>query len=238
MKNFIAKMSTVLLASAAALAFTACDLGGGLKDSRDGKTYKTVQIGDKVWMAENLNFDYNHGTAKSFCYDNKPENCDKYGRLYTWAAAMDSAAIFSKDGARCGYDKECDAIGTVRGVCPEGWHLPSKEELEDLEILAGQKAGDIDEAGTVLKSSTGWKENDGKSGNGTDGLGFGALPAGFYYSYDGSFNYEGYYARFWSSTEHDSDDGYYLGLYYDGEGAYVDNLTEYSGFSVRCVKNN
>lgn len=237
MKNFIAKMGAVLLASAAALTFTACDLGGGLKDSRDGKTYKTVKIGDKVWMAENLNFDYNHGTAKSFCYENKPENCEKYGRLYTWAAAMDSAAIFSKDGARCGNNKECDAIGTVRGVCPEGWHLPSEEEFEDLKTLAGQKAGYIMKAGTVLKSTTGWNDNDGKSGNGTDGLGFGALPAGGYDSDDYYFDSEGNIAAFWSSTESYSDDAYSLDMLYGSEGASVINYGKYGAFSVRCVKN-
>ena len=238
MKKFFGKMGMALLATAAALTFTACDLGGGLKDSRDGKTYKTVQIGDKVWMAENLNYDYNHGSAKSVCYENKPENCEKYGRLYTWAAAMDSAAIFSKDGARCGYRKECDAIGTVRGVCPEGWHLPSKEDLEELKKLAGQKAGDIDKAGTVLKSTTGWKDDDSKSGNGSDSLGFGALPAGFYLSYNDYFINEGYNARFWSSTEYGSYDAYGLDLDYDSEFAYVLGHNKSRGFSVRCVKNS
>ncbi len=238
MKNFIAKMGAVLLSSAAALVFTACDLGGGLKDTRDGKTYKTVKIGDKVWMAENLNFDYNHGTAKSVCYENKPENCEKYGRLYTWAAAMDSAAIFSKDGARCGYGKKCDAIGTVRGVCPEGWHLPSKEDLEELKKLAGQKAGDIDKAGTVLKSSAGWKEDDGKSGNGSDGFGFGALFAGDYNSIFGHFNFEGSSADFWSSTELNERYAYDLALYYSSEYAFVYVDIKDFGYSVRCVKNN
>ena len=238
MKKFFGKMGMALLATAAALTFTACDLGGGLKDSRDGKTYKTVQIGDKVWMAENLNYDYNHGSAKSVCYENKPENCEKYGRLYTWAAAMDSAAIFSKDGARCGYRKECDAIGTVRGVCPEGWHLPSKEDLEELKKLAGQKAGDIDKAGTVLKSTTGWKDDDSKSGNGSDSLGFGALPAGYYGSNYGYFGYGGYRAFFWSSTEDDSDAAYRLILSYGNEDARLRSRYKIHGFSVRCVKND
>ena len=233
MKNFIAKMGAVLIVFLAASASYAATM----KDSRDGKTYKTVKIGDQEWMAENLNFDYNHGTAKSVCYENKPENCEKYGRLYTWAAAMDSAAVYSKDGARCGYKKECDAIGTVRGVCPEGWHLPNKQELEDLITLAGQKAGDIDKAGTVLKSMTGWKDNDGNSGNGTDGLGFGALPAGGYGSYD-SFTNEGNNADFWSSTANASGGAYSLFLGYGNEDTYVGLNYKDSGFSVRCVKNN
>ena len=208
MKNFIAKMGAVLLASAAALTFTACDLGGGLKDSRDGKTYRTVKIGDKVWMAENLNYQ----TGKSKCYENKSENCDKYGRLYVWREAVTA--------------------------CPDGWHLPNKQEFEDLKTLAGQKGGVIDKAGTVLKSTTGWKDKDGKSGNGTDGLGFGALPAGAYFSGRDSFDGEGSSAGFWSSTEIGSGRAYFLGLYYSSEDADVDADVKTYGFSVRCVKND
>ena len=207
MKNFIAKMGAILLASVAALTFTACDLGGGLKDSRDGKTYKTVKIGDKVWMAENLNYQ----TGESKCYENKPENCEKYGRLYVWREAVTA--------------------------CPDGWHLPSKEEFEELEKLAGQKAGDIDKAGTVLKSMTGWKDNDGNSGNGTDALGFGALPAGRYGSGYGYFGGEGSRAYFWSSTEYGSGSAYNLSLDYYNESAHVRNFSKLNGFSVRCVKN-
>lgn len=247
------KFLTILATMAIAFGISACDeksskdsdesesstkvTKGVMKDDRDGKTYKTVKIGDKVWMAENLNFDYSHGTAKSVCYENNPENCEKYGRLYTWAAAMDSAAIFSKDGARCGYGKECEAIGTVRGVCPDGWHLPSKEEFKELSALAGQKAG---KAGTVLKSTTGWKDKDGKGGNGTDGLGFGALPAGYYFSYDDGFNYEGNYANFWSSTDTigDSDLAFGLGLSYNAVGVFEGYSSKDLGFSVRCVKNS
>ncbi|MDR1812995.1 MAG: fibrobacter succinogenes major paralogous domain-containing protein [Candidatus Fibromonas sp.] len=84
-------------------------------DPRDGKVYRTVKIGDQVWMAENLNFD----CPGSKYYDNDPENAEKYGRLYDWEMA--------------------------KNICPPGWHLPSKEEWQTLvnfaggNIIAGEK---------------------------------------------------------------------------------------------------
>ena len=237
MKRIMSKLSLVALAAAAWLMFSAFNLGGGLTDSRDGKSYKTVKIGDKVWMAENLNFDYNHGSAKSACYENKLENCAKNGRLYTWSAAMDSAAIFSKDGARCGDHGDCSAIGTIRGVCPEGWHLPSREEFYELSNIAGQAVGDKYKAGLALKSKLGWNKNGEKSGNGVDALGFSALAAGNYYG-DGDYVYaEGKVASFWSSTEIASIAAVLLFLHHDSEYAGVYDDNKYFGFSVRCVKN-
>lgn len=79
------------------------EIFGSLTDPRDGKTYKTVKIGNKVWMAENLNYDAGSG---SWCYDNSSSNCSQYGRLYNWE--------------------------TAKRVAPAGWHLPSKSEFETL----------------------------------------------------------------------------------------------------------
>ena len=76
-------------------------------DPRDGKVYKTVKIGNQIWMVENLAYD----ASSSKCYDNNLANCNKYGKLYDWNTAMKA--------------------------CPSGWHLPSQEEWQRLVDFAG-----------------------------------------------------------------------------------------------------
>jgi len=83
--------------------------GGSFTDARDGKTYRTVKIGNQTWMAENLNYK----TDKSVCYDNEESNCQKYGRLYDWKTALKA--------------------------CPAGWHLPSDKEWTALTDFVGGK---------------------------------------------------------------------------------------------------
>ncbi len=130
-----------------------------LTDFRDGQTYRTVKIkfvnsnyerDSMVWMTENLNYAYvdvpydydifkvseNHSDSSSWCYDNDAANCAKYGRLYTWAAAMDSVGEWSSSGKECGYTSACSPTYPVRGICPKGWHLPDSTEWNTL-IAAG-----------------------------------------------------------------------------------------------------
>ena len=217
---------------------------GTLTDSRDGQTYRTVKIGDQVWMAKNLNYAYTGvpyrfyeeyfdetytSDSTSWCYDNDPANCAKYGRLYTWAAAMDSVGTWSTNGKGCGYyGKICSPTYPVRGVCPKGWHLPSYDEWDALSTAVGGSFT----AGTKLKFVTGWSD----SGNGTDTFGFSALPAGLRYGI-GDYDYEGDYANFWSSTEGGSLDAYTMGLYYGDDNANLNYGLKNFGFSVRCLKD-
>jgi len=185
---------------------------GEFKDNRGGgKTYKTVKIGGKTWMAENLNYDTADGTG-SWCYDDKPENCVTYGRLYNWNTAM------------AGKSSSTANPSEVRGVCPSGWHLPSRAEWDALETAAG---GSV--AGKNLKSTTGWYTN-----SGTDKYGFSALPGGYRFS-DGNFHSAGNYGYWWTATEDDGSYAYYRGMYYDFDYVREPDYGKSNGFSVRCV---
>ena len=164
---------------------------GTMIDSRDNHEYKTVTIGTQTWMAENLAYAYVEPTkaqdSSSFCDDEDPEYCEKFGRLYLWSAAMDSAAVFSEDGKGCGNDfRRCandkNSNGKVRGICPEGWHLPTVAEYEVLFTAIGgeKKPGwpDWENVEKSLKSVEGWKEYKGRDGNGFDDYGFNVMPVG------------------------------------------------------------
>ncbi len=214
---------------------------GTMTDERDGKVYRTVKIGDQVWMAENLNFDPGQGGSGedkydwSWCYDNELKNCDVAGRYYTWAAAIDSVKLANDadNPQDCGYGKECGVASTrsatlVQGVCPTGWHLPSRAEWNSLFTAVGDEST----AGKVLKSQTGWYNR----GNGTDAFGFSALPAGGRNGDEDYYN-EGDYAYFWSSTELNSSYAYRMYLDYGSVSATLSFKNKDDGFSVRCVKD-
>jgi uncharacterized protein (TIGR02145 family) len=199
---------------------------GELTDDRNGQTYKAVKIGAQWWMAENLNYK----TDNSFCYNDSAEYCEKYGRLYTWAAAMDSAGTWSTNGKGCGYGHSCLLSPfNIHGVCPDGWHLPRDAEWDNLFTAVGGQST----AGSMLKSMSGWNG----SGNGTDAYGFSALPAGIR---DGNGNFYGlgYYADFWSSSEHFSNNAYNMHLYYSHGKADKNHDYKKEAYSVRCVKDS
>lgn len=200
-------------------------------DSRDGKVYRTVKIGNQTWMAENLNFDPGQGgsgDAKydwSWCYDDVPEHCDVAGRLYTWAAAIDSVKLANDadNPQECGYGKTCTLPDTVYGICPSGWHLPSLKEWEALyEVLTTGE----------LKSQTGWNNN----GNGTDASGFSAFPTGERDSY-GDFAMGGIHAAFWSAIEGDRSWARKIFMNYYNDVKGLSESLKFEALSVRCVKN-
>ena len=213
---------------------------GSMTDERDGQTYKTVTIGTQTWMAENLNYAYTDvpyeyekvkevftSDSTSWCYNDSAEYCAKYGRLYTWAAAMDSVGEWSANGKDCGYGKSCSPTYPVRGICPKGWHLPDLTEWRTLATAVKR----FREA-ECLRSTSGW---DG-SGNGTDSYSFSALPAGDR-EYNGNYFGEGVRVDFWSSTENTEYSTYQINVSYIGTAMGMVTYSKYSGFSVRCVKD-
>ena len=199
---------------------------GTMTDSRDGQMYKTVTIGTQTWMAENLNYEMD----SSFCYNDSAKYCAKYGRLYTWAAAMDSVGTWSANGKGCGFEKTCSPTYPVRGICPDGWHLPTKAEFETLFTAVGGQST----AGKMLKSTTGWAAYSGITNE--DAFAFSALPAGYRYYY-GYYYFEGSNAYFWSSTESNRSYAYSVCLYYNNDNAYLGNGGKGYGFSVRCLQD-
>jgi uncharacterized protein (TIGR02145 family) len=149
----------------------------------------------------------NYDEKGSKCYENNDSFCKGYGRLYDWTAA--------------------------KTACPKGWHLPSKSEYEALDkFVGGEKV-----AGKKLKAKSGWNENDGKSGNGTDEFGFSALPGGG--NSGGHFYNIGYLGYWWSASKNE----YYSSLAYSRfmdcyyGGANWDGNNKSALFSVRCVKD-
>jgi uncharacterized protein (TIGR02145 family) len=202
-------------------------------------------------MAENLNYAYTGvpysvtldeilltSDSTSWYVNNNSPDCTKCGRLYTWAAAMDSVGTWSTNGRGCGYGKACSPTYPVRGVCPEGWHLPTSAEFEALLAAVGGQST----AGKMLKSASGWYECIERNPNGTDAYAFSAFSAGYRSEY-GSYDGVGFGAYFWSSSvEGDNYSAYDMDLSCEGDEAALDFHTKsgfykYHGLSVRCVKD-
>jgi uncharacterized protein (TIGR02145 family) len=185
----------------------------------DGNVYPTVQIGEQCWMAKNLNagryvpstvkeMDHsnlsNNGIIEKYCYNNDIQNCELYGGLYDWDEAM-------------GYTD----IEGARGICPEGWHIPTENDWKALNnyYIYGN-------AGAHMKVG---------GSSGFDAYFAGDRHAkGEFYGFDAS-------GFFWQSSS-------YIYLYYNEgyirevaacNGALVKNhFNKKTGISVRCIKDN
>jgi len=194
-------------------------------DSRDGKEYKVTVIGTQTWMAENLNYD-----ASGICYSNNETNCATYGRLYGWAMAMDLPTT-------CNSSLCASQIDTKhQGICPSGWHLPSRAEWNVLMKFVNPSCSDnvgriCDDAGTYLKATSGWDYNN----YGSDRYAFSALPGGKNQDVIKFFDV-GKYGYWWSSSEYSSNSAFIWST--DGRDAYTDGKSKsYELYSVRCLKD-
>ena len=196
-----------------------------------GRDYKVVQIGNQLWMAENLDWKFNGLNfrdsnnnpiddttdiqAAYFNYDESTYgiNGNKYGLLYNWYA-VDYI------------NQHLESFGV-----PDGWHAPSKTEWSTLINICGQNPG------TKLKSTSGWSDWIGP--NGDDYYGFSAYPAGYGSGYGGGgFGNVGANASFWTSTS-EVVDSYYRQIDNISDGSIVgEYIHEKCGFySLRLVKN-
>ena len=193
-----------------------CSAQQGVSDY-DGNYYKTVVIGDQIWMAENLKVTHypdgtsipnitdntewanlqDNDTDDAYCwYNNDLANKNLYGALYTYAVAIKA--------------------------CPEGWHLPSAEDWYELIEY-------IDYQSVLLTSKTGWDNNN---RNGIDTYCFTALPGGGRYKTDGTFNAIGHDGYWWRSDVYYMNIGLSTGVIEMGYGN-----DQSSGISVRCIKD-
>ena len=177
---------------------------GEITDSRDGQVYKTIVVDNLTWMAENLNFE----TSNSYCYNDTAKYCAIYGRMYKWSAALNA--------------------------CPEGWHLPSREEiyaLIDLDLNGQVKGAD------KLRSMVGWIPVNGDDTPGLDAYGFSASPGGRRIS-SGQYYALGTSGGYWSTTVEEGHEDHAWTVEFHQDDRYSMLTTEYKdwAYSVRCVK--
>ncbi len=155
----------------------------------------------------------------------------KLGYLYNWAAAV---------GVADGEKQTTEFSGTRQGICPNGWHVPSRAEWQTLyDYIYKDKSLTSNEVGKYLKTTSGWYD-EGKPQTypqGLDTYGFAALPTGF--TYGSSMIYVGYEANFWTATpdESDGDYAYKRFLFYYSDYLDVYPIFKVCGQSVRCLRD-
>ena len=201
---------------------------GMLCDNRDGHLYRIVTIGSQVWMAQNLNY----RAEGSSCYENKAENCKLHGRLYPWTVAMGLDASYATHSAEAVLSKP------HKGICPEGYHMPTSEDMKKLvSYIMKHNRYEKERSGTILKMAFSWKHSE-EWPEGTDRFGFSAMASGFKNA-RGEFREMGHDADFWVAEESNNPShAPYWNLYYDNDEFLGDySKTKAYSYSVRCLRN-
>jgi len=175
-----------------------------------GKIYHSVLVGAQCWLKENLDIgtlilgaenQSDNELIEKYCYNNDLNNCDTYGGLYQWDEAMQ---YVTTEGAQ--------------GICPDGWHVPTRAEF------------------FTLSESVGWDANalkrEDQDGNSTNTSGFSALYAGNRYFLN--FLQLGDHSYFWSTTQEDYGADYFSLSSYPGP--YFNYEYKFCGLSIRCIK--
>jgi len=204
------------------LSSLAC--GSSFIDERDGKSYSTVQIDDKCWMAENLNYGLridgiydmsDNGTVEKYCYDNDESNCDNFGSLYQWNELMNYSNI----------------EGSV-GICPIGWHVPSDLEWFNMTNYLDPTVTDIN-----LQSWQGANIGlqlipDGSSG-------FDALFSGRRKYEDGGYVNKNIKSIFWTSTidPNNTPNSWFRTVQTGNPQIFKNGAPKLNGLACRCIKD-
>lgn len=203
------------------------ECGGEFTDPRDGQSYKTVKIGSRCWFAENLN--YADETAvpnmknNHFCPSGKTENCEKFGRLYNWSTAIDSAAVFKKQEVICSNTNQCFAEEPIQGLCPDGWRMSSMDDWFNLMSELKNNFYSLQQTGY-----TEW-------GSATNSSGFSAVPVGFMQA--GAYDNVGTQAGFWTTSQ-STTYAQWAGFVVISSDEIVPGEGDKSNyaFAVRCLK--
>lgn len=187
----------------------------------EGNKYRTIQIGEQTWMAENLrSVKLNDGTDIRF----EPD-------AYRWNA-LDTPGYCWYNNDSVGYGALYNWYTVETGIlCPTGWHVPTDEEWTVLTDYLGGKSvagGKLKETGTIHW----YTPNSGA----TNESGFTALPTG-YRSYSGAFRSIRDYGFWWSSTEWSSSGAWYRDVNYGYSSVDRSNSSKKSGATIRCLKD-
>lgn len=182
---------------------------GRLIDARDGNEYRIVKIGNDYWFAENLRYVDKGIKDSTWCYDDKSSNCQKLGRLYSWKTLQ-------------------------KDICPEHWKVPSIDDWNTLIRSVYSQTHALEEVGTSLKSTSGWKEVEGVA-LGTNRIGFNAYPGGRRNAEGDGFLPMDTYAFFWSTTAIEKDIAKAMALNADRNAFEAGEFYMDHGMSVRCM---
>lgn len=204
---------------------------GKLVDLRDGNEYGVALIDGLYWMTENLRYadstSMTNLKGNSWCHEDD-KDCSKFGRLYSWTAAVDHDQEYLSKSIGAQYGKTI-----FRGVCPAGWFVPGKNEWQSLISYVGAHNG-AEGTGTSIKSLDTWNKSENVKAP-TNRFGFNAKASGRRNNDGETFLSTGRIAFFWSSAEYDNGtaSGFQLGLEVNDlqPGDYYKD----HGLSVRCV---
>ncbi len=202
--------------------------GNSITDSRDGKTYNTVQIGTQCWIKENLNIgtringsqeQTNDSVIEKYCYNDLESNCTIYGGLYQWNEMMQYLPI---EG--------------VKGICPSGWHIPTDAQWTTLTTFLGGESvagGKMKTTGTIQAGTGLWTfPNVGA----TNESGFSSVPAGNR-DIGGTFYNISNFSYLSSSTEYNTSNSWYRYMHCYNGYVYKNNSNKSFGLSVRCLRD-